>query len=277
MAFGALLVFMALGGLNFNNNLALLLVFTLAAIAFTTALVAYRNLRGLKVVAVRADPVFAGATARFRLHLDNPETRPRFAVLAGASGWRANDCADIPPLARAELGIDVTSHRRGWMPLPPVRLETRYPLGMFRAWSWLFPVERVLVYPAPDPAPPPFPVTAGGHLGQPLRGEGEQVHGLREYREGDSLRRVAWRTSARHEQLYTREMESPRERSCTLSWQSLAGIEHEQRIAILTAWVLQAESGRLAYTLELPGARLGPSQGEPHRSQCLEALALFGS
>ena len=42
--FGAMLVFMALGGLNFNNNMTLMLVFLLATIAQLTTFIAYRNL-----------------------------------------------------------------------------------------------------------------------------------------------------------------------------------------------------------------------------------------
>ena len=44
---GEVQLFMALGGLNFNNNMALLLVFLLAAIAQLTTVLSYRNLVGL--------------------------------------------------------------------------------------------------------------------------------------------------------------------------------------------------------------------------------------
>ena len=65
LGFGLLLVFMALGGLNFNNNLALMLVFLLGVIAQMTTLMAYRNLKGLRVESVRCEPVFAGDLAQF--------------------------------------------------------------------------------------------------------------------------------------------------------------------------------------------------------------------
>ena len=40
--------------------------------------------------------------------------------------------------------------RRGWLPLGRVMLETRFPLGLFRAWSYVEPDSRCLVYPRPD-------------------------------------------------------------------------------------------------------------------------------
>jgi uncharacterized protein (DUF58 family) len=276
LAYAVLLLVMALGGLNFNNNLALLVVFTLAAIAQSTTLITYRNLRGLQVGAIRAEAVFAGTMASFQLRIDNPESRDRYTVLAAPSGGTASDCVDIPGGGSAGVMIHVPTRHRGWLACPSVRVETRYPLGLFRAWTWLFPEARMLVYPAPAGNPPPLPMASGGQQGQPRRGEGEQIHGLREYREGDSLRSVAWRTSARHEHLYTREMETPRERSCVLSWRALEGRDTEQRLAILSAWVMMAESRQLAYRLDIPGGQFGPARGPQHRHECLERLALFG-
>ena len=65
--FGFMLVFMALGALNFNNNMALMLVFLLGTIAQLTTLIAYRNLSGLSVDSIHAEPVFSGENAHFRV------------------------------------------------------------------------------------------------------------------------------------------------------------------------------------------------------------------
>jgi len=97
--FGILLALTAIGGLNFNNNMALLLGFVLASIAQMTTLLAYRNISGLSLVGLRAPPVFAGQPARFKVLLKNPEERFRFAIQVkseenwsksqgGGAGWR---------------------------------------------------------------------------------------------------------------------------------------------------------------------------------------------
>lgn len=276
LGFGVLLLFMVLGGLNFNNNLALLLVFALGVIVQATTLLAYRNLRGLSVRAIRAEPVFAGATAEFTLYLENPEPRLRFALMAGLTGETNGDCIDIAAVAEGQVRLKLAAPARGWLTLPAVRLETTYPLGMFRAWSWLFPTARCLVYPRPASPVPTLPVSGAGESGRARLGEGEQVHGLREYRAGDSLRRVAWRTSARHDTLLTREMETPQELSCRLAWDVLAGQDAEARLSVLTAWVLAADHLGLDYSLEIPGTTIAPGRGAEHRARCLQALALYG-
>ncbi len=274
LAFGVMLVCMAIGGLNFNNNMALMLVFVLASIAQLTTVLAYRNLVGLNIESIGAEPVFCGEPAHFKAFLGNREDRVRFAIQAGYRSFQ--DCRDIGDQASAAVVLSQPTSRRGWISMEPFKLETRYPLGLFKAWAWFFPEARCLVYPAPAQNPPPLPRQGSGHGGQAIKGEGEQVHGLREYRYGDPLRRIAWRTSARHDFLYTREMETPREEACEIAWDLLPGIDTESRLSILTAWVLMADHRQVAYSLLLPGASVPSGLGVEHRSRCLEALALHG-
>ena len=144
-AFGVMLVFMALGGLNFNNNMALLLVFLLAAIAQLTTMLSYRNLVGLRIDSVRAEPVFSGEPAHFRIHVNNPEDRIRFAIQSGIR--ETQDCTDLPMQSTGSLVLMQYTDRRGWLNMDAFRIETRYPLGMFKAWAWIFPQARCLPLP----------------------------------------------------------------------------------------------------------------------------------
>jgi uncharacterized protein (DUF58 family) len=273
--FGILLALTALGGLNFNNNMTLMLSFLLAAIAQLTTLLAYRNLVGLRLEAIRAKPVFAGEEASFRVLLRNPEERNRFAIEAVSP--EARDCKDIEPQYTAPLALKQLAFERGWMPMEPFRIENRYPLGLFRAWSVIIPRAQCLVYPKPATNPPPLPKTGRGEYGAAHRGEGEHFHGLREFQPGDPLRRIAWRTSARHQKLYSRVMESPSEEACELNWYLMGSGDTEEKLSILTAWVLRAERRQIPYSLEMPGAALPTDLGEEHRDACLEILALHTS
>lgn len=271
--FAFMLVFMALGGLNFNNNMALILVFLLATVAQLTTLIAYRNLSGLKIDSVYSEPVFCGEDAQFRVFVSNTGERQRFAVQAGFS--QAQDARDFSAGSSGAMVLRCPTRTRGWLAMPSFRMETRFPLGLFRAWSWIFPHNRCLVYPAPAKKPPPLPKTGRGQAGRAEKGDGDEVHGLRKYRLGDSLQRVAWRASARHDELYSLEMESPREDACELDWHLLKGNDIENRLSVLTAWVINADHRQLTYSLNLPGIRIESGSGPAHRAACLEALALY--
>ena len=56
----------------------------------------------------------------------------------------------------------------------------------------------------------------------------------------------------------------------------IASDDVEERLSILTAWIVSADRTREDYGLRIPGAEFPPTHGEAHRRQCLEALALFG-
>lgn len=273
--FALLLVMTALGGLNFNNNLALLLVFVLGSLAQMTNLLAYRNLTGLTLVAIQGEPVFAGDPLHLKIQLANPDDRYRYSLELALAREATGDCRDLGPGAQDTFRLSLPTERRGWLALPPLRLQTRYPLAVFHVWSWLFPVQRSLVYPVPAKNPPPLPASGDGRSGSSRRGAGDQVYGLRNYRPGDALKHIAWRTSARHDQLYTKQMETPQEASCVLDFNRLEGRDTEERLSILTAWVLMAEHRLLPYRLVLPGVTLAADSGPAHRAACLEALALF--
>jgi uncharacterized protein (DUF58 family) len=273
LGFGFMLVFMVLGGLNFNNNMALMLVFLLGTITQMTTLLAYRNLAGLNVDSINVEPVFRGESARFRVFITNKNERQRFAVQAGFKD--ALDCQDLELNSSTAMLLPFSTETRGWLDMPAFRIETRFPLGMFKAWSWIFPQTRCLVYPSPASNPPALPKTGKGDAGLASKGEGDQVHGLRKYQAGDSMQRIAWRASARHDEFYSLEMETPKEDACELDFDLLLGSDVERRLSILTAWVIIADRKQMTYSLQLPNQSIPAGHGADQRNICLEQLALF--
>ena len=120
-----------------------------------------------------------------------------------------------------------------------------------------------------------MPKTGQGDSGLARTGEGDEIHGLRKYQPGDSIQRVAWRASARHDELYSLEMETPKEEACELDWDLLKGADVETRLSILTAWVVAADHRQLTYSLNLPEDKVPGGSGIEQRMKCLELLALY--
>jgi uncharacterized protein (DUF58 family) len=49
----------------------------------------------------------------------------------------------------------------------------------------------------------------------------------------------------------------------------------EQRLSILTRWIVDAERTHVDYGLRLFADEIAPANGAAHRHRCLESLALF--
>ena len=108
--------------------------------------------------------MFAGESAQFRLYLDGRAAFDRPSILARHVRSGSQLVVDVPANGIAEVVLERPAPRRGWLPLGRVMLETRFPLGLFRAWSYIEPDARCLVYPRPERSPLP-PYTGEAALG----------------------------------------------------------------------------------------------------------------
>lgn len=274
---GVLVLGMLLGALNYNNNPGLMLAFLLAAIVHNGVVLAHLRLSGLRITALHAEPVHAGEPLVVRLRLESGKRSREGVQLRAATG----NAVDLPTSLHltatdAEVELTIPTARRGLMDLGRLRISTTRPLGLARAWSWWRPQQRVLVYPALERSGPPLPGVASDGARQPrAQRSGEDTHHLRDYRNGDAPRQIAWKASARLDRLMVREYEAGVARDVTLEWQALRLLPHEQRIARLARWVVEAEREGRRYRLQIPGTTLGPARGPEHRHACLRALALL--
>ena len=268
-----LLLTMGVGALNYNNNPALLLGLVLTGTALASLIAAHLQLSGLMVHAVNAEPVAAGKPLLLRMHVRADPRRARRGLLV-----ESGEAASVLSLDRGagEAALELPTTVRGWLHPGRLRISTTRPLGLARAWSWVWPEKPLLVYPAPEPHGPPLPLGAGDTAQARLPPAGDDVHHLRPWRRGDSRRAIAWKPSARRDSLLVREYEEPQGADVVLDWNELAALPVEARIQRRARWVDEAERDQRRYRLVLPGQPpLGPAGGATHRHACLRALALL--
>jgi len=277
LLFGGVLLILLMGSINYALSLGFALTFLLAGTGLAGMVQTARNLARLAVQAGRAEPAFAGERALFRLVLANGAEfdRPEILLRHVASGAPCR--LDVPAAGSAEAMLAVPAARRGWQPLGRVMLETRFPLGLFRAWSYVEPECRCLVYPRPEPGalPPPAPSLQAGGARAHAQGS-DDFSGLRDYQPTDSPRHVAWKSAARNENMLTKQFAGEAVAELWLMLSDLpTALGLEARLSRLAGWVLAAERSGAHYGLRLPGTELAPARGDAHRSACLEALALY--
>jgi uncharacterized protein (DUF58 family) len=273
----ALMVFaMLLGSMNYNNNLSFVLTFMLSGIGLVAMHQCQRNLVGLEIHFAGVESVFAGQAAQFRIVIANHSKSPRHGIrLYNDVG--ASDMQDLEAGESKVFVLAVPTERRGRIRLDRFGIRTLFPFELFRSWAWLHMDLSGLVYPHPaDHAPPPPPTrTAKGHRQHDARGE-EDFGGLRKYLEGDSPRHVAWKAYARSGQLLSKQFAGADTSSQWFDFADVPSDDLEDRLSVLTSWIIAADRTHEDYGLRLPGAEFPPAHGEAHRRQCLESLALFG-
>jgi uncharacterized protein (DUF58 family) len=278
----ALMTFaMLLGSMNYNNNLSFVLTFILVGLGFVSMHQCQRNLVELELSFAGTEPVFAGQVAQFRIAVTNRSKSPRFGIrLYTEAGM--SEIQDFGPGESKTLVLPVPTEQRGWIALNRFGIRTLFPFELFRSWAWLHMNLSGIVYPAPvEHAPQPPPTQAAqGHRQHDARGE-EDFAGLRKFVVGDSPRHVAWKAYARSGQILSKQFAGADTSSQWFDFEQIPldplrpdGIE--QRLSILTRWIIEADRTQQDYGLRLPGRAYPPAHGQEHRRQCLKALALFG-
>jgi uncharacterized protein (DUF58 family) len=272
---------MLVGSINYGLSLGLVLTFLLASFGITAMLHTFRNLSGLRLTRLRAEPVFAGETALFGIAVRNPSEFIRCAIGIATGGALArpaldSDVADIAGESSAVLTVRISAPERGLLRPGRLTLHTRFPVGLYHAWSYVELDAPCVVYPRPAPPGVPLPAapmqSAGGVR---AASAADDFAGLRTYQPGDAPRHIAWKAAARGQGLLTKQFHGAHGGEVWLSLDLMPeSMGMENRISQLARWVLDAHASGIRFGLRLAATSVGPASGDRHRDRCLEALAL---
>ena len=116
---------------------------------------------------------------------------------------------------RRRHSVEIVFPNRGWCELGPWRLEVLMPLGFFLKSKTLVSGQQVLVYPRLLPASMVSLRSGGGRRSPDAlesRGREGDVTQLRDFHEGDEVRAIHWKQTARQQHLVVVERQRSTEK-----------------------------------------------------------------
>lgn len=271
-----LVVLLFLFGTNYQNNLVIGMALLLASIFISTILHSYRNLAGLTVTATGEAYSYAGQQLSIPIKLS--ANKPLFQLQLSYQTANPLRVAQVTTEPQTRLvAFDTTI--RGQRDPGRLRIESRYPLGLCRVWSWLDLNTSHSVFPAHSAGSVALTAlddATAGTSGSDLHGVDEYA-GLRNYIPGESLKQVAWKQWAQERGMLSKEFSQPAGEPIWLSLsEQLSGERLEQQLSVLSYQVDQlAKQPHRPWGLTLDGKRLGPNIGNAHRIACLAALGCY--
>ena len=274
--FAVCLLVMLITAINYQNNMSFALTFLLATLFVVGVLHTYANLSGLTIRALRASPAFPGQQSEFSVQLERGRQRDHYSLHLkwpdSSDAW-----VNLTDQDMVQVHLHLPVGQRGWYSPGRLLLESTYPLGLLRCWTWIDLDLCAMVYPQPLACPelPGLATDQPDGAAIPIAGS-DDFYGFRDYREGDSLRQIHWKGLARGQGVQTKQYGAYADRCVWLDWEMFAGMGTERRLSHLCYWALHFESRDEAYGLRLPGLVLEPGIGERHRDRVLQALALYG-
>lgn len=134
--------------------------------------------------------------------------RPRFVIDAMQPGWHR------------QVSYSVRAEVRGIYEIGPMRIRIADPFGMLALNRTFARTSSLVVIPVAEPLPAISMAGAwsgtGDNRPRPFSTGSAADVAVREYRRGDDLRRVHWRSTARTGELMVRREEQPWQSRCTL-------------------------------------------------------------
>ena len=278
--FAATLVLLLLASINYQLNLGYVLTFLLAGSGAVSMHVTHGTLRGLTLHRAPA-PVFAGESRRSRVCSPARQRALRHRpALADARRPPRAPGSTCRRKARPARRSAIRAATRGLHALPALSIETRFPLGLFRAWAIWRPAAQLLGLPAPSarrrhcrrharsgPAGPQQPLGRGG-----------EMEGVRSLPARRPAALVYWKKAAKAlasgGELVSRDTAGAVHQQLWLDWQACATLAPEQRLSRLAPGCWR-RSARRRIRLVLPGASIPSPAGRRAATPLPEALALW--
>ncbi len=273
---------MLVASINFRLNLGYVLIFLLAGAGLVSMHITHNTLRGLTMQLRPPAPGFAGQALPVDVVLWSGE-RERLGLSISFDDPASAEARqpihlDLAHGGQQMITLSTMAARRGLHDLAAIVVETRFPFGLFRAWSVWRPASRLLAWPAPEVPTPAWPAppqaTQGDGRVQATR-DGGEWEGVRAWRRGDPMKRLVWKKVAHTGELVSRETSSVESREIWFDYLSTQGQDAESRLSRLAAWIVAAHAEGLPHGLRLPGVAFEPELSDAHRRRELDALASF--
>ncbi len=178
------------------------------------------------------------------------------------------------------IRLPVSTSSRGELELPRLQIKTVYPLGIMRAWSYVYFARTTWVYPKPAAFEwqAQYLVANSDDLltgGQYVQGQ-DDFERLDNYIEGESLARVSWAHMARGQGMFTKHFADPVGHEQTLDYADMPAATHEQKLAQLAHGALTLGKLGVPFAMQLPNEAHSTatiSQGDTFAQACLLRLA----
>jgi uncharacterized protein (DUF58 family) len=194
--------------------------------------------------------VQVGEETKVTLRLENSSLVPTGLLLAedtlprGMSARPRFVIDRLDPRGQRDVFYKVRSQVRGRYPVGPLTLRVADPFGMCEVARAFPGVDDLIVIPVVEQLPV---VLLGGEWTgsndshpSSIPSAGEDDIGTREYRHGDALHRVHWRSTARRGELMVRREEHPRQSRATILLDARQDAHHGEGRNSSLEWAVSA-------------------------------------
>lgn len=260
-----LIVITFIAGINYANNLILGFCFLISAILCISFYLTFKQLHGLQIEVVAAEVGQVDQLLILKILLKQSTQTVRYLRL----NWQEQEHFLYLDQTQQSLELAVLPEQRGRYELDALKIYATYPLGLVRAWTYLYPQQEVWIAPKATDWQKEHKLQPN-----PAQDSLDEFKELRTFQYGDSYQNVAWKQVARGQGFLIKMFEAQTSHQhLDIDYQHIPALGHEQKLSLMMGLIEQCEQSGNDYAVILPHARLESGQGQSQLSKARLLLA----
>ncbi|MCL2009638.1 MAG: DUF58 domain-containing protein [Synergistaceae bacterium] len=278
-------IFLGVVSVNSSNNLLYLVTAMMLGYMLASGIAGRGNIRGASVSVSFPDEIYASVPCAVGVNVYNKNRfTPIFLIEVALEQGNSRTSAFFPVVqpGRTESRMLLTAFpSRGRRSFEEIELSSVYPFNFFTRYWPVDADAEVTVFPYPLACdleavlPPMDKDEREGEIAGSLA-EADIV-GVRPYVEGDSMKRIHWKSSARtgklHSRLYDGTLSYSHRRVIDLDRLTSGGVE--RGLAMAAYILVESIKSKLPIGMRYGGEFIPPASDYAHKKELLTRLALY--
>jgi len=255
-----------IAGINYANNLILAFCFLISAILCISFYLSFKQLHGVTLQVLVDEVGKVNEAFQVTIILRQEHANPKYLnfKIKDSQNSGIKDYKQIQSLLfqqkQQTFVLAFIPNQRGQFEIPPIQIYSTYPLGLVRAWTYIYLKETYWI--APEAKAFTFNSQHYSNTGEPDLDEFKE---LRNFKSGDSLQSISWKQAARGQGLFVKQFEDLVDaHAMQIEYSKMPSTDHEIRLSFMMELVDQCEQTQTPYSVILPHAQTENGVGEQH-------------
>ncbi len=276
-----LTLFLGFSAINTGNNLVFLVVSALLGFMGVSGFFGKANLSRITVYVEVPAEVYAGKSSLLKIRLRNDRKFfPAFLLTIRMRG-SALLFPYIATKSEAAGSLRFFFDSRGIHTFQSVELCSVFPFNFFIRSTTIETNLTVVAFPEPRRCEMvrlfEKDVLRGDEQSSDTRGYDSEVQTIRDYIQGDPLKYISWKATAKTGDLKTKEMSTLLCRPTIIDFEAVQVKNVEEKLSCVTYAILQLLSRNSPVGLKISGKLFKPGLSRQHKITLLKVLALYGT
>lgn len=245
-----------IAGINYANNLILGFCFLISAILCISFYLSFKQLHAITLDVVVDEVGKVNETFKVRINLQQDRATPKFL------NFKIDEQLQSFLFEEKQQSFELNfiPQQRGEFSVPPIQIYSTYPLGLVRAWTYIYLTDSYWI--APEAKSLTHQSQNYSNTGEPDLDEFKE---LRTFKSGDSLQSISWKQAARGQGLFVKQFDDLVDtHAMQIEYSKMPSADPEEKLSFMMELVDRCHQTETPYSIILPHAQTENGIGEQH-------------